>query len=202
MKAISTIQEGGARRRVLGSLLAMGAALLGGAAGRAHAKTDTLAASAVPVAMSDQARLLAIEEIRLLKARYCWAMDNQDWKALRGIFAANAAVHFTLPDGRTAETPDALVGFLAKAMTPNIQTRHQAHNFQITFTSATEAVGQWHHESWKWFEDLSQPNMHQWGEYRERYTKTSAGWRVSFFTETNVRTAAAEWSRRVAPALA
>jgi hypothetical protein len=188
------------RRHVLGSLLAVGAAFLASATGRAHAKSVTNEAGAGHAGLTDGARVVAIEEIRGLKARYCWAVDEHDWKELRDVFADDATVHFPLPDGKLLATPDAFVDFLSEAMTPNIQTRHQVYNLKITFTSPTEATAQWQHENWTWFEDGSRPNLHQWGEYRERYKKTSAGWRVSFFSEANLRNAPAARARRAASA--
>ena len=141
-------------------------------------------------------KLLAIEEIRLVKARYCAAVDDHDWAALRSVFADDATFLFPWP-GKEIKTADDFVGLLAELMPPNIQTRHHAHNLQIDFISATEASVRWDHENWTWFEDGSRPNMHQWGQYRERYRKTDKGWRISYFSEDNLRNAPLGKSRRV-----
>ncbi|MDT5245538.1 MAG: hypothetical protein QOD36_2914, partial [Mycobacterium sp.] len=37
--------------------------------------------------MDDATRLLEIEAIKQLKARYCRFLDTKDWQAWRGVFA-------------------------------------------------------------------------------------------------------------------
>ena len=83
-----------------------------------------------PDALRGFDRLLAIEEIRLTKARYCAAVDDHDWKALRSVFTDDCVIDWPLP-GHKVETPDEFVSFLAGAMTQSIQTRHHVHNLQI-----------------------------------------------------------------------
>ena len=117
-----------------------------------------------------------------MKARYCAAIDDHDWDALRTVFADDCAVDWPLP-GFTIETPDQFVGFLAEAMPDHIRTRHHAHNLQAEFVTPTQAVVRWDHENWSWFEDGSAPNVQQWGQYREKYRRTEAGWKISYFSE-------------------
>jgi ketosteroid isomerase-like protein len=138
--------------------------------------------TAGPDALSGVERLMAIEDIRLTKARYCAAVDDHDWKALRSVFTDDCIVDWPLP-GHRVETADEFVGFLSAAMTPSIQTRHHVHNLQVEFTSSTEAVVRWDHENWTWFEDGSRPNLQQWGQYRERYRQTASGWQIAYFSE-------------------
>lgn len=133
-------------------------------------------------ALSGIERLLAIEEIKLTKARYCAAIDDHDWKALRSVFADDCVLDWPLP-GRRVTTPDDFVDFLAEAMPPSIQTRHHAHNLQVEFTSGTQAIVRWDHENWTWFTDGSYPSIQQWGQYREKYRNTGRNWQISYFSE-------------------
>jgi ketosteroid isomerase-like protein len=148
-----------------------------------------------PDALRGVDRLLAIEEIRLTKARYCAAVDDHDWKALRSVFTDDCVIDWPLP-GHKVETLDEFVSFLAGAMTQSIQARHHVHNLQIEFTSGTEAIVRWDHENWTWFDDGSRPNIQQWGQYREKYRQTARGWRIAYFSEQNLFNSAAPAKRR------
>ena len=99
------------------------------------------------------------------------------------------------PDTRWG-TADEFVGFLAAVMPQSIQTRHHVHNFQVEFTSRTEAVVRWDHENWTWFEDGSRPNIQQWGQYREKYRQTASGWLIAYFSEQYLFNSRAPAKRR------
>jgi SnoaL-like domain len=136
-------------------------------------------------ALSGIDRYVAIEQIRLTKARYCAAVDDHDWSGLRSVFTDDCVMDWPLP-GREVKTPDQFVGFLAEAMPASIQTRHHTQNLQVEFTSQTEAVVRWDHENWTWFADGSHPNIQQWGQYRERYRNTGAQWQIAYFSEQHL----------------
>jgi len=127
-------------------------------------------------------RLLAVEAIRLTKARYCHAIDDQDWAELRSLFTDDCEIDWPLP-GMEIGTIDQFMTFLSTATLPTIQSRHHTFNLIVEFVSPTEALARWHHENWAWFTDGSAPNMRQWGEYREKYRKTGKGWLISYFSE-------------------
>ena len=146
-------------------------------------------------ALSGVDRQLAIEEIRQTKARYCAAVDDHDWQALRSVFTDDCVIDWPLP-GHNVETADEFVGFLAAAMPELIQTRHHVHNLQVEFTSRTEAVVRWDHENWTWFEDGSRPNIQQWGQYREKYRHTASGWQIAYFSEQYLFNSRAPAKRR------
>jgi hypothetical protein len=148
-------------------------------------------------ALSGVERLLAIEEIRLTKARYCAAVDDHDWKALRSVFADDCVMDWPLPGHRVTK-PDHFVDFLAGAMPASIQTRHHAHNLQVEFTSKAEAVVRWDHENWTWFTDGSNPSIQQWGQYREKYRDTGRGWQITYFSEQFLFNSPASAKRRSA----
>jgi ketosteroid isomerase-like protein len=146
-------------------------------------------------ALSGVERLLALEEIRTTKTRYCAAMDDHDWKTLRSLFTDDCVMNWPLP-GHNIETIDQFVGFLAAAMPDHIQSRHHVHNLQAEFVSPTEAIVRWDHENWAWFGDGSRPHMQQWGQYREKYRKTKEGWKISYFSEQFLFNSPAPATRR------
>jgi hypothetical protein len=133
-------------------------------------------------ALSGLDRLLAIEEIRATKARYCAAFDDHDWTAYRAVFSDDCVMDWKLP-GHKIDTPDEFLAFITTVMRPSIKTRHHAHNLQVEFVSKIEAIVRWDHENWTWFEDGSKPHIVQWGQYREKYRKTPKGWLISYFSE-------------------
>lgn len=148
-------------------------------------------------ALSGIERCMAIEAIRLTKARYCGAVDDHDWTALRKVFTDDCLVDWPMP-GLEIATPDDFVAFLARAMPASIQTRHHAHNLQVEFASATEAIVRWDHENWTWFTDGAMPNLQQWGQYREKYRKVGDGWLISYFSEQYLFNSPAAAKRRAA----
>jgi ketosteroid isomerase-like protein len=146
-------------------------------------------------ALNGVERYVAIEEIRLTKARYCAAVDDHDWKALRSVFTDDCVMDWPLP-GREVKTPDQFVSFLAEVMPTSIQTRHHAHNLQVEFTSKSEAIVRWDHANWTWFVDGSRPNIHQWGQYREKYRKIANHWQIAYFSEQYLFNSPAAAKRR------
>ena len=53
--------------------------------------------------MTEIEKLLALEEIKLLKARYFRCVDTKDWEGFKAVFAHNA--HFDISD----DTPDCVL---------------------------------------------------------------------------------------------
>jgi hypothetical protein len=148
-------------------------------------------------ALSGIERYMAIEEIRLTKARYCAAVDDHDFTLLRTVFTDDCIMDWPLR-GRKIDGPDQFVSFLAEVMPAagSIRTRHVSYNLQVEFISAIEAIVRWDHQNWTWFENAQQPNIEQWGQYREKYRRTSMGWQISYFSEHNLYNSPAATKRR------
>jgi hypothetical protein len=129
------------------------------------------------LATADTASLLAIEEIRQLKARYCSSIDDQDWRALRGVFTDDAA--FGVFSGMPIDGPDEFVAFLSQRLTPAATSVHHVHNPLIELTSPVGAKGQWELEYWNWFGGEPLDGGHGFGIYKEHYRRTPGGWRIA-----------------------
>src|SRR3954452_24316464 len=97
--------------------------------------------------MDDSERLVAIEDIRQLKARYFRCMDTKDWAGLTDVFAPDAVLDMSGEMGPHAApgvgvtTGQAEVGSFMKAAVEEITTVHHGHMSEITVTSPTTATG-------------------------------------------------------------
>lgn len=143
--------------------------------------------------MNDVEKLLALEEIRTLKARYWRFMDTKDWDALRGVFSDDAAIDMTAANesaGKAAGGAQAVVDYI-RDIVNDVQTVHQGHTSEIDFVSDTEATGIWPMmDMLKWPEGSSRYGitvMNGWGHYHDRYKLTPDGWRISFTSVTRLR---------------
>lgn len=137
--------------------------------------------------MGEVERLIAIEEIRHLKARYWQALDTKDAALLRSVFTDDAVIdfraeHYT-PD-QFPETTPAPDEFVPKALArlASFDTAHQGHTLQVTFRSDIEADGVWPLEDYLWAknpEEVGFSCLHGHAYYFDSYRKQSGEWRIS-----------------------
>lgn len=134
--------------------------------------------------MTDLERLLAIEEIKALKARYFRGVDSKDAAVLRAVFCDGATTDFRSeapdallhdPDAFTRSTLDTLAG---------MTTMHLAFMPEITIVSPTEARARWPMSDRIWAQDgvparLPFNSFEGWGMYHDTYRRTDAGWRIA-----------------------
>jgi hypothetical protein len=159
--------------------------------------------------MNDVEKILAIEEIKQLKARYFRTMDTKDWDQFRTIFTEDATVDsseaFTPRDfagnpiepGLPVQEPDpelivhGVDNFIAEQHRhlDNMSTVHHGHMPEITIVSDTEATGIWSMEDkLRWPEGAGpMREMHGYGHYRETYKKIDGEWRIASLKLTRIR---------------
>ena len=130
-------------------------------------------------------KLLAIEEIRLLKARYFRFLDSHDWAAFRKLFEDDALFAFPKPPiaegasnlfegGEEIRGADAFVAW-ASGRLERVQSAHLGYMPEIEILSATEAKGLWG------MEDILRGSgriAHGYGYYKEHYACQSGVWRI------------------------
>lgn len=126
-------------------------------------------------------RLLAIEDIRNLKARYFRCVDSKDWEGFKTVFAPDASfdVSDDLPGG-------VLVGLekIAEIVSTSLEgcvTVHHGHCPEIDITSERTAKGIWAMEDMlRWSENSARPNqtLHGYGHYLETYEKIDGRWLI------------------------
>jgi ketosteroid isomerase-like protein len=131
-------------------------------------------------------RLIAIEEIKQLKARYFRLMDTKDYAALRNVFADDAVfdASCSLSIEPTEDSAawihsggDAIAAFIESAVKP-LRTVHHGHCHEIEVLSDTEARGVIAMEDQIWDETGTTMTLHGMGHYHETYVKVGGQWRI------------------------
>jgi hypothetical protein len=136
--------------------------------------------------------LMAIEEIRLLKARYFQAVDDKDYDTIADVFTDDADIDFSgepvFHIGHHGVTEDVLngppwmvvggeeAGRVIAGAVQDIVTVHHGHDPRIFLTSLTTAVGRW-----SLYDRLEYPDetMHGFGYYEESYVRENGRWKIS-----------------------
>jgi uncharacterized protein (TIGR02246 family) len=140
-------------------------------------------------------RLVAIEEIKQLKARYFRCMDTKDWDGFTMVFAPDARMDVSgelsgdPTDGRGVTTGSREITAFVRESIDNVTTVHHGHTPEIDVTSPTSAAGVWAMEDHLWWpEGPSTTTMHGYGHYHETYEKQDGRWRITSTTLTRLRT--------------
>ena len=141
--------------------------------------------------MNDIARLIAIEEIRQLKARYFRLMDTRDFDAMAYVFCKDAVFDCTegsrfMPVGGAwkgelgpiVKGRDAIITWIRQAFLHRTSVHH-GHCHEITIESATEAHGIIAMEDYIRGPDRETKLLHAAGHYHERYRFEDAAWRIA-----------------------
>jgi hypothetical protein len=118
-------------------------------------------------------RLVAIEAIRHLKARYCLACDGHDWAGYRSLFTDDARIVGDLPVEGAVEAPSygADEWTSAVARTLLMKSFHTLHQSMIEISGPTSARGLWAY---------TQRGFGQTGGYYvEEYRKEADDWKIS-----------------------
>lgn len=135
--------------------------------------------------MNDLEKLLAIEEIKQLKARYCRAIDEKRLAEWRTVFSDDAVI--LAPEVRERQRIagiEEILRFVGAALEGATRVHH-LHAPEITVVNDTEATGVWAMEdNLYWADDTSnmfgaRRHFRGFGHYHEKYRKTSAGWRIT-----------------------
>ncbi len=151
--------------------------------------------------MDEVARLVAIEEIRVLKARYFRFMDCKDWDGLEGVFApdaifdlreVNSVRHPMTGEWSPPFTDDVYRGRTAvlamiKGAVERLVTAHYGHMPEIQITGSATAEGIWA------MEDIirnapGEPAfmMQGYGHYHDTYERLATGWAIKTTRITRV----------------
>lgn len=131
--------------------------------------------------MNDIEKLLAIEEIRQLKARYFRCVDAKDWDGYRDVFASDVQFDISddMPDGVFTGADRAVEA--ARGGLVDCVSIHHGHCPEIEITSDRTATGIWAMEDMlRWSESSQFPNqtLHGYGHYFEEYEKLDGRWRI------------------------
>jgi len=144
--------------------------------------------------MNDLERLLAIEEIKQLKARYFYAYDHKDWVMWRDeVWAPEGRLE--VPEANILQEPrEVMIAWVAEQARGQVSVHH-GHTPIITLTSDTTATGIWAMED-RIYRSADNPlpgnvgYIHGFGHYHEQYVKRPDGWRIASTRLTRLRSIA------------
>ncbi len=132
--------------------------------------------------MTDVEKLVAVEEIRRLKARRVRSMDEKDWAGYADCHTADATTYTfqsEVGDAAPVTGGEAIARRLASQLEGRT-TVHHVHAPEIEVTSATTATGIWPMEDMLWWEEAGEPHwLHGYGHYHETYEKIDGRWLIS-----------------------
>ncbi len=146
--------------------------------------------------MTEVEKILVIEEIKLLKARYFRYVDTKDWEGFKSIFADDAVFDISddVPGGVLAG-PENIAQAASVPLVGCISVHH-GHCPEITITSDDTAKGIWAMEDvLRWSEGSASPihSLHGYGHYFETYRKTNGKWQIQTMKLSRLRVDITGW---------
>ena len=132
--------------------------------------------------MDDLARLVAIEDIKQLKARYYRFLDTRNWELFQTLWAPDAVMDLNFPqrilvsESGLYRGPDAITAFAKKAIGEGTTIDH-AIMPEIEILTATAARAIWAQEDRVfWPEGYPNRSLHGFGHEHETYEKIDGKW--------------------------
>lgn len=137
--------------------------------------------------------LIAFEEIKQLKARYCYHLDLKEWDAYANLFTEDSIIISDRGVSTRGRDPDSMAPIKGRQeqhvfierLLANADTVHQVHSPIIELTSATTAKAIWAME-----DVVEMPGFYLQarGHYRETYRKEADGkWYIASLHLTRTR---------------
>jgi SnoaL-like domain len=135
-------------------------------------------------------KLIVIEEIKCLKARYFRYVDTKDWEGFKSLFAADAVFDISQDvPGCVLSGPEQIAQAARIPLTGCVSVHH-GHTPEIEITSPTSATGIWAMEDkLRWSADSALPNqtLHGYGHYIESYERIAGQWFIKTLKLTRLR---------------
>lgn len=125
-------------------------------------------------------RLLDVEAIKQLKARYFRTLDRRDWEGFGRVFSPDAVLEVPEVDMVVHGRP-AIVETVRQSLTGST-TVHHGHMPEIELTGADTARGTWamaDYVEWPATESGARVGLHGYGHYLEDYLREDGEWRIS-----------------------
>jgi len=132
--------------------------------------------------VTDVETLLAIEDIKRVKARYFYHLDRKDWDGWRrDVFAPEATISVDGMQEEPVGPRDTLIAWVAEKMA-TVKSVHHGHMPDISFTSDDTADVIWAMEDILHYDPPAPDGtvfIQGYGHYIETYRRTDAGWRIA-----------------------
>ncbi|HLG86507.1 MAG TPA: nuclear transport factor 2 family protein [Alphaproteobacteria bacterium] len=138
--------------------------------------------------MTEAEKLLAIEEIKQLRARFARTMDTKDWNGMEATLSPDCTFDFTQEAGtdELVRGAEDIVAEIRRNLI-NATSVHHAHMPEIEITSATTAKGLWAMQDLLHFPGVPTVDLVGYGHYHETYEKSDGRWRIKTFKLTRLR---------------
>jgi hypothetical protein len=132
---------------------------------------------------ADTARLIDIEEIKQLKARYFRGLDLKDWALWADVFTPDAHIE---ADGYPFDGPDELIAGM-KRFLDGVRTVHHGFMPEIIITGPDEATGIWAMRDYLLYPGDGPPvGFVGYGHYHENYARQDGRWRIRRLVLTRI----------------
>jgi SnoaL-like domain len=140
--------------------------------------------------VDDVYRLLAIEQIKQVRARYFRYVDTKNWRGLRELFCENATLHFE-DSQKGLQRLDEAMDFVRTALADAVSIHH-GHMPEIDLESEDRAHGTWAmNDELYWPENSRNPfgilSSRGAGYYHETYRRSDGVWRIASLRLTRLR---------------
>jgi SnoaL-like domain len=129
-------------------------------------------------------RLLAENEIKGLKARYCRFLDTKDWDGLTSLFLEDAVLDVQQDTGSPPIHGRAAIIEQIRIAVIDAASSHQVHTPEITLTGNDTAQGIWAMQDRVVWKPGKSPipgiaSITGYGQYHETYRKSDDGWKFA-----------------------
>jgi hypothetical protein len=138
-------------------------------------------------------QLIAIEEVKALKARYFRYLDTKDWASFAEVFSADATLDVSAEmkarpgDDRIIRGRHEIATFVSSAVA-DVQTVHHGHMPEIDVGAPEWATGTWAMEDvLRWPDGAPIRGLHGYGHYHETYEKHGDRWLIASTKLTRLR---------------
>lgn len=142
--------------------------------------------------MTETERLLAIEAIKTVKAKYFYGLDHKDWDMWRReVFASDASLH--VPESRSEPWVgvETIIAWVSASTADQVSVHH-GHMPIIEFEADDRARVIWAMED-RLYRTREFPladgstYLHGFGHYHETYVRLDCGWRIAASKLTRLR---------------
>ena len=141
--------------------------------------------------MTEAEQLLAIEQIKQVKAGYFRCMDMKDWAGFTAVFTPDATVDYTPASTDSSDwkaTGAANAVALVRSLIEQAVSIHHGHMPEIEITGPNHARAIFAMEDLIfWPEGARYKTMHGWGHYHETYEKIGGKWLIKTLKLTRLR---------------
>ena len=131
--------------------------------------------------MNELERLLAIEAIRRLKARYFRCVDTKDWQGFAALFAPDARFDISADMPGGVFVGPSAIAQVASGGLQGAVSAHLGHSPEIEITSDHTAEAIWGMEDLiRWDDAAASPlrSLHGFGHYHETYERLDGRWYI------------------------